>query len=206
MYDKIGLVKESPARWSDRTGRAVKGRPIVTTATASTAVNIVAPTATLGDLAAIMADLTREHPEAGHRVQHGAFLALMGHAESDTATGWWVTNERDGEAQYFVLLQYGTCTCKDHQRHGHLSPCKHRLCVETLQRLERVETDREQRAAAPIAWELTDAAYTALAALGEPCALAPLCSRCGAEAAIPSHVDHLGAACIRAELFGDDAA
>jgi len=44
----------------------------------------------------MMADLSREHLEAGARVQHGAFLAIKGHAESDTATGWWVTSERDG--------------------------------------------------------------------------------------------------------------
>src|SRR3954447_1387042 len=127
----------------------------MTTATASTATPIIAPSATLGDLQAIMADLTRAYPEAGHRVQHGAFLAIMGHAESDTATGWWVTSERDGETQYFVLPQYGTCTCQDHQRHGSLSPCKHLLCVEILHRLERVETDAAQLADAPITWELT---------------------------------------------------
>jgi hypothetical protein len=112
-----------------------------------------------------MADLTRAYPEAGARVQHGAFLALMGHAESDTGTGWWVTSERDGTTQYLVLPAYGTCTCQDYSRHGSLSPCKHLLCVETIARLERVEAD----AGAPIAWELTPEAEAALAALGEPC-------------------------------------
>lgn len=104
--------------------------------------DIVAPTATLGDLQAIMADLSRAHPDAGARVQHGAFLALMGHAEASGPGAWWVTSERDGTTQYFVLPQYGTCTCQDFQRHGHLSPCKHRLCVEVLARLERLEVDR----------------------------------------------------------------
>jgi len=171
---------------------------------------IVAPSATLGDLAAIMADLTREHPEAGHRVQHGAFLALMGHAESDTATGWWVTSERDGTTQYFVLPQYGTCTCQDFQRHGSLSPCKHLLCVETIHRLERVEAERGTPAEVdaesddePCGYWLTD---DALALLGELPDLTPQCPRCLAEPAILSHVDWLGTRCLSAELFGGDAA
>src|SRR4051794_33653334 len=111
------------------------------TATTPAATPIVAPTATLGDLAAIMADLARVHPEAGHRVQHGAFLALMGHAESDTGTGWWVTSERDATTQSPVPPAHGPCTCQDYSRHGALSPCKHQLCVETIARLERVEAD-----------------------------------------------------------------
>lgn len=217
-------------------------------ATTAPATSIVAPTATLGDLTTIMADLTRAYPEAGHRVAHGAFLAIMGHAETDTATGWWVTSERDGATQYFVLPQYGTCTCQDHARHGHLSPCKHRLAVETIARLERVEAERTdpttptprcptcdrladhgcvnevgaglwtcdehgdweapdlQGATAadePCGYWLTDAA---LELLGELPDLMPQCSRCGSEPAIPSHIDHLGAACIARELFGDDAA
>jgi hypothetical protein len=175
-------------------------------ATATPATPIIAPTATLGDLQAIMADLSRTYPEAGARVQHGAFLAIMGHAESDTATGWWVTSERDGTTQYFVLPQYGTCTCQDHSRHGALSPCKHALCVETLQRLQRVETDREQAATAPIVWELSEAAYAALAALGEQPDLAPPCPRCHAEPAIFDHIDHLGPSCLADELFGTDPA
>jgi hypothetical protein len=164
---------------------------------------IVAPTTTLGDLAAIMADLTRTYPEAGARVQHGAFLALMGHAESDTATGWWVTSERDGETQYFVLPQYGSCTCQDHARHGHLSPCKHRLCVETLARLERLTADREQAdildVDQPIDLELSPEAYELLDLLGEPCDVPALCPECGA-VGLPTHVDHLCRACLCREL------
>jgi hypothetical protein len=59
--------------------------------------------------------------------------------------------------------------------------------------------------ATPITWELTDAAYTALAALGEVPDLPLLCHRCRAEPSLPSHREHLGADCIARELFGDVA-
>jgi hypothetical protein len=168
----------------------------------ASATPIVAPSATLGDLAAIMADLTREHPEAGHRVQHGAFLAIMGHADSDTRTGWWVASERDASVQYLVLPAHQSCTCQDAARHGSLSPCKHLLCVETIARLERLEAD----AGTPIDDEpcgywLTDAA---LELLGELPDLTPQCPRCHAEPALLDHLDHLGPRCLADELFGTD--
>jgi hypothetical protein len=199
------------------------------TGTAPATTPIVAPTATLGDLAAIMADLTREHPEAGARVQHAAFHAIMGHAESDTGTGWWVASERDVRVQYLVLPAHQSCTCQDAARHGSLSPCKHLLCVETIARLERIEAGRtdptpppspehgvgcgctetpcrdtlDYAADAPGPYWLTEAAY---AALGELPDLTPQCPRCGSESTILSHIDHLGAHCLSAELFGGDAA
>lgn len=136
---------------------------------ATTPAPIVAPAATLGDLHAVMAELIRAYPEAGHRVQHGAFLAVMGHAESDAALGWWVRSERDAETRYFVLPEYGTCTCQDHQRQGHMSPCKHAIAVEVLRRLERAEAERDEPtetlldvAGAPIPFRLTPAALAAL--------------------------------------------
>ena len=58
-------------------------------------------------------------------------------------------------------------------------------------------------ATAPIAWELTLEAETALDALGEPVDLPTQCSRCHAEEASTRHPDRLGARCISAELFGD---
>jgi hypothetical protein len=58
----------------------------------------------------------------------------------------------------------------------------------------------------PIPLELTEAAYTALDALGEVPDVAPQCSRCHVEPAVATHCDRLGQGCIRRELFGDDAA
>jgi hypothetical protein len=82
-----------------------------------------------------------------------------------------------------------------------VSPCKHQFCRASYQRAERIEADAE----APIAWELTEAAYTALDLLGEVPDVGPQCARCHAEAAIARHCDGLGADCISAELFGDVA-
>jgi hypothetical protein len=200
---------------------------------------IVAPTTTLGDLATILADLQREHPEAGHRVQHGAFMAIMNHVELAAGGGYWVTSERDHTTQYFVLPLYGTCTCQDHQRNGALTACKHLLACEIVRRLERLEADRDQAADvdedvpacplhgdeecdwgcpgpgldpaaarypgerdpdAPGDYWLTD---DALALLGELPDLTPQCPRCHAEPALLRHPDHLGAACVSRELYGD---
>ena len=163
----------------------------------------IAPTTLLGAVYALLADLHTRYPEAGPRVEHGAFLALFGRCESDTATSWWVGSERDPHAEYFVLPAYGTCTCQDHARHGHLSPCKHRLAVELHQRCERSEAEALDPSAA-IALELTDAAYVALDALGEVPDVAPQCPRCHAEPRSPRHPDGLGAACVTRELYGDD--
>jgi hypothetical protein len=120
------------------------------------------PNVTLADLRAIVADLHRVHPEAGARVEHGAYLALFGRCESDTGTSWWVGSERDAHREYLVMPQHGTCTCQDHQRHGHLSPCKHRLCVEIFRRLERAEAEATDPTLAPIAYLLTPTAIAAL--------------------------------------------
>ena len=98
------------------------------------------------------------------------------------------------------------CCCQDFARRGELTWCKHLLCVAIIERLERLEADREQLADAPIDLELTPEAYAALDALGEPADLPLQCHRCHAEPSLPSHRDHLGAACIARELFGDDAA
>jgi hypothetical protein len=162
---------------------------------------IIAPTATLGDLQAIMCELTREYPEAGARVEHGAFLALMGHAEPSGPGAYWVLSERDEATQYFVLPLYGTCTCQDHARHGTLSPCKHALAIEIVRRLERIEAEALDPTT-PIGLELTDAAYAALDALGEVPGMPPQCRRCGQEPMLRNYRDGLGARCVSAELFG----
>jgi len=96
---------------------------------------IVAPRATLGDLAASVAELPPRYPEAGPRVQHGAFLALMGHAELSTPRAWWMTSERDATIQYLVLEDTGRARVRTGRA----------LCVETLPRLERCESDRIAR-------------------------------------------------------------
>jgi hypothetical protein len=157
-----------------------------------------------------MADLTRRYPEAGHRVQHGAFLAIMGHVERSTPRSWWVTSERDPQAQYLVLEAHGTCTCQDFARHGTLSPCKHQFGVQVVQRLERAEVDREQARVdhlddigdidQPIDLELTPAAYELLDTLGEPCEMAAV-PTVGTCTRIPMTE---GARALYRELYGDD--
>jgi SWIM zinc finger len=115
----------------------------------------------------------------------------------DAGRVWWVGSETTPDTTYAVAD--ASCECLDHQKRG--GPCAHQLAVTLVTRLERVEAD----AGTPIDLELTEAAYAAIDALGEPCALAPLCSRCGQDTAVPSHIDHLCCACISRELFGESA-
>jgi hypothetical protein len=122
------------------------------------------PDVSLRTLQALVQDLRRAYPHSGQRPDHAAFLVLARRVERGLGAGWWVGSELTPEAEYLVLPEQGSCTCQDHQRHGHLSPCKHRLAVELLQRCERLEAEAQDPTAAPIAFELTERAFTILAA------------------------------------------
>jgi hypothetical protein len=172
----------------------------------TTPATAIVPDLTLADLRAIVDQLRTEHPNSGPRLDHAAFIATFREVERGTSPGlWWVQSETDPTQQYMVTAGE-RCVCQDFARRGALTPCKHLLCVEIVERAERRETDRDQLADLPICWEWTPEAEAALAALGETVDLARQCSRCHAEAAILTHIDHLGADCLSAELFGDDAA
>jgi len=161
------------------------------------------PDVSLGTLRTLVADLRREHPHAGPRLDHAAFIATFRDVERGTSPGlWWVGSETDPSQQY--LVRAGTCTCQDFARRGEQTPCKHLLSVEIIQRLERLELDRDPRADTPIALELTDAAYALLASLGEPADLDLQCASCHGEPALAAHRDRLGVGCIARELYPDD--
>lgn len=128
-------------------------------------------TTTLADVRALAAALHREHPQAGNRVDHAAFLACFREVERGTSPVlWWVPSETDPAQQYMVLAGQH-CTCQDCARRGALTPCKHLLAVAITQRLERLEAERLDPAFAPIAWELTGDALAALDALDDRAAL-----------------------------------
>jgi hypothetical protein len=120
------------------------------------------PDVSLPTLQALMADLQRAYPHAGARVDHAAFLVLARRVERGLGAGWWVGSELTPEAEYLVLPEQGTCTCQDHARHGALSPCKHRLAVELLQRCERLEAESTDPTLRPIAYALTPQALARL--------------------------------------------
>jgi hypothetical protein len=160
----------------------------------------IVPEISVSNLHQIVADLQAAHPAAGSRVEKGAALFLFRHVERSASGTWYVQSETDAAVAY--VLAGDQCTCQDFQRHGDQSPCKRQFCRAIYQRAERLEAD----ANSPICWELTPEAEATLAALGEPAELPAQCSRCHAEAAIHSHVDHLGFDCISRELFGPDAA
>jgi hypothetical protein len=168
--------------------------------TVATPAETMIPNVDLATLRAIVADLQAAHPAAGSRVEKGAAIFLFRHVERSASGAWYVQSETDCEVEY--ILAGDQCSCRDFERHGDASPCKHQFCRAIYQRAERIEADAE----APIAWELTEAAYTALDLLGEVPDVAPQCARCHAEPAIARHCDGLGAACVSRELFGDDAA
>jgi hypothetical protein len=155
------------------------------------------PDVSLPTLQALMADLQRAYPHAGARVDHAAFLALARRVERSLGAGYWVGSELTPEAEYLVLPEQASCTCQDHTRHGHLSPCKHRLAVELLQRCERLEAETQDPTAAPVPFELTERAFTILATLHT-------CSRCGRQARRVSS-EGLCPSCVNDDLFGPTA-
>jgi hypothetical protein len=175
----------------------------MTRATIPTATSIV-PDLTLADLRAIVDALRLEHPNAGPRLDHAAFIATFREVERGTSAGvWWVQSESDPNQTYMVTAGQ-RCVCQDFARRGELTWCKHLIAVAIVERAERLEAEALDPTA-PIPFELTPAAYAALDALGESVDLPAQCSRCHAEEASTRHPDHLGARCLSAELFGGDA-
>jgi hypothetical protein len=173
-------------------------------ATTTPATLSIAPVITIADLRAIVDQLRTEHPQAGPRLDHAAFIATIREVERGTSSGlWWVQSETDPNQTYMVIAGE-RCCCQDFARRGALTPCKHLLAVELHQRAERLEAEALDPTP-PLAWELTAAAIAALDALGEHPDLAPQCSRCQSEPALPSHRAGLGQACLRRELYGEDS-
>jgi predicted nucleic acid-binding Zn finger protein len=126
-------------------------------------------TITVDQLRTLVADLAREFPQAGQRVQHAAMIVLFRRCEQGEGRGWWVQSERDDEVEYIVLDDQ--CTCQDYQRHGHLSPCKHQLSVKLVQQAERLHaqacdptptTELVDVAGEPIPYSLTPQALAYL--------------------------------------------
>jgi hypothetical protein len=98
---------------------------------------------TLADLRTICADLTREYPAAGTRVEKAANIVLFRHLERSESGVWYVQSETDPDAEYIVIPGH-SCNCQDHTRHGELSPCKHQLGCLIAIRAERLEAERGQ--------------------------------------------------------------
>lgn len=112
------------------------------TVTAPAASLSIAPTTTLADLRAIVDQLGTEHPNAGGRLDHAAFIATFREVERGANAGtWWVQSETDPNQTYLVT-EGQRCVCQDFARRGALTPCKHLLCVAILKRAERLEAER----------------------------------------------------------------
>jgi hypothetical protein len=173
----------------------------VTTATASTTSTILADAATIDRLAV---DLMTRNPANAERISKAADIVKAGGVERTAAPFvFLVASQSSAAAMYHV--DHGVCHCPDASRRSAYE-CKHAWACRLALQAERTEAEQGLNVDAPIDLELTPLAYALLATLGEVPDLPAQCSRCGQEAAIPSHRDHLGADCISAELFGDDAA
>jgi hypothetical protein len=167
--------------------------------TATTATLSIAPAAARIDQLAV--DLILADPDNGARISRAAGIVKTGYIERVAPDMWLVGSESSPDNAYRVTR--GQCNCPDAQRRDARN-CKHCWSVRLAVQAERLEAESALDADAPIPYALTDLAYLVLD--GEPCALPAQCPRCHAEAAILSHIDHLGAACLSRELFGGDAA
>jgi hypothetical protein len=167
---------------------------MVTVATPATR---IVPQITADVLAAFQA----AHPTVdATRLAKAVRIVQAGAVERLPAGLWLVISETSPDGCYRVT--HGQCNCPDAARRD-ARGCKHAIGVALFIAAERAEAEQGLDVDAPIGYELTALAFELL---GEACDLPAQCSRCGQEAAIPSHRDHLGATCISRELFGDDDA
>src|SRR3954465_4406809 len=104
--------------------------------TTTSTTGIVAPTATLGDLLTLAADLKAQYPDRTRRVEKAVQLVLFRAIErGDAGRVWWVGSETPPDTTYSV--SDASCSCRDWQVRG--GPCGHQLAVEISTHLERLE-------------------------------------------------------------------
>jgi hypothetical protein len=137
------------------------------------------------------------------RVDRAVALVHDDHCQRLSTLGLFLVRSASRANRTHTVDAYG-CSCEDFQKRGGM--CMHRIARSLFLLAERAEAEQGLDVDAAIDLELTPLAYELLATLGESCDLPHQCSRCGQEPALASHRDHLGAACISAELFGDDDA
>ena len=158
---------------------------------------------TNGVTADMVAALTAIHPESAERIQRG--VALVGQVERTRTPGLFLVRS----AQYPSLAyQVDACGCSCPDRQARTVFCKHDAARALFIAAERAEAEASdptiaiavESADESVPYGLTYEAYLVLEELQQPA-----CPRCG-DPGLARHVDHLCVACIRREVFGDDAA
>ena len=79
---------------------------------------------------------SRQNPHLTTRLENAAFLVLLRPVENLAIDHYQIGSE-DGLRDYEVIN--GHCQCSDYLRHGAGHPCKHRLAISLLQRLDLSE-------------------------------------------------------------------
>ena len=88
---------------------------------------------TIRELRGIVQKASRDNPHLTSRLEKAAFLVLLRPIEPLGDHHFQVMSE-DGLRYYEVIN--GHCQCHDYVRHGSGHPCKHRLALAIVQRLE----------------------------------------------------------------------
>ena len=88
---------------------------------------------TIRELRDIVQKASRDNPHLTSRLEKAAFLVLLRPIEPLGDHHFQVMSE-DGLRYYEVIN--GHCQCHDYVRHGSGHPCKHRLALAIVQRLE----------------------------------------------------------------------
>ena len=163
---------------------------------------VIVPPAVTADLRQHLVD---QFPHDEARIDRACELVAAGAVEREPRPGRWLVVSRSRpNLAHHVDARRSWCTCEDFARQGPRgAACLHLYAVELYCYAERVEVDLDGVSVdEPIPFILTPEALEWLD--GEAVDLPRQCSRCHAEAAILTHVDHYGARCLAGELFGPD--
>jgi hypothetical protein len=119
---------------------------------------------------AVVTALVTAHPDAAIRIARGADLVEAGMVEPTYGGVYLVYSQSEANRAYALVQDRGRwlCDCPDAQQRG--QGCKHHWAAVIFHACERLHAEANDPTLAPIGYELTELAYTALAEPPPPAA------------------------------------
>ena len=91
---------------------------------------------TVRELRELVEKASRDNPHLTSRLEKAAFLVLLRRTETLGNSHYQVMSE---DALRYYSIVDGHCECADYVRHGAGHPCKHRLAVSIIDKLDRTK-------------------------------------------------------------------
>jgi hypothetical protein len=92
---------------------------------------------TVRELRELVEKASRDNPHLTSRLEKAAFLVLLRRIETLGDSHYQVMSE---DALRYYNIVDGHCECTDYVRHGTGHPCKHRLAVSLIEKLDHAKT------------------------------------------------------------------